>query len=103
MPATLVASSDPIIADDTASASRPPLWMGIVWMLIPAGPVIGAFMNPEPWPVRLLAMLFPAVGLLLIASALRVILEHRKFGRSRVALSTIPGAIGGQLVGTILT
>lgn len=45
----------------------------------------------------LIALLFPLVGLGLIASAIRMILRYRKYGVSVVELLTNPGVVGGDL------
>jgi hypothetical protein len=47
------------------------------------------------------ALLFPAVGLGFFIWAVRATLRHRRYGVSRLELSTIPGAIGRSLAGTV--
>jgi len=44
-----------------------------------------------------LAPVFPAVGLGILALAVYVTLQQRKWGRSRLELSTVPGVLGGPL------
>lgn len=75
-----------------------------------------AFWNALSWPVipsalkqlergdtkAAVAFLFPAIGLGLIAAAIRASLAARRFGTSRFKLETLPGVIGGELAGSIL-
>ena len=49
----------------------------------------------------LLALLFPAVGIGLLAWAVRRTFEWRRFGAAPVTLDPYPGAIGGHVGGTI--
>ena len=49
----------------------------------------------------LLALLFPLVGLGLLAWAVRATLRYRRYGVSRLELSTVPGVIGRTLVGIV--
>jgi len=44
-----------------------------------------------------LAPVFPAVGLGILALAVYVTLQYRKWGRSRLELLTLPGVLGGTL------
>ncbi len=55
----------------------------------------------EGKPAALLALLFPLVGIGLIAWAVRCTVRYRKYGVSRLELSTIPGVIGRTLAGTV--
>jgi hypothetical protein len=50
-----------------------------------------------------LAFLFPAVGVGLLAWAVRATLRYRRYGTSRLDLSTLPGAVGHVLEGTVRT
>ena len=76
----------------------------VLWNLISA-PVL--FFVPtevvEGNHAALLALVFPAVGLLLMAWAVRAFLRWRKFGSAVFELSTNPGALGGHLEGQIHT
>ena len=47
------------------------------------------------------ALLFPLVGVWLLARALQITLRYRKYGVSRFELSTIPGVIGHHLDGRV--
>ena len=51
--------------------------------------------------LALVGLLFPLVGIGLIASALRRTLEWRRFGPAPVTLDPFPGSIGGHAGGTI--
>ncbi len=51
--------------------------------------------------LALLALLFPLVGLGLLAWAIRRSLEWRRFGAAPLTLDPFPGAIGGDVGGTI--
>lgn len=53
------------------------------------------------WP-GLLVMIFPLIGLVLIAVAVRAALTARKFRGTRLELSTFPGVIGGRLTGELI-
>jgi hypothetical protein len=50
-----------------------------------------------------LLLLFPAVGLALLATAMHFTLRRMKFGRSMLVLETMPGCIGGWFAATIET
>lgn len=49
----------------------------------------------------LLALLFPLVGIGLLVWAVRSTLRHRKYGVSRLELSTIPSVVGRTLTGMV--
>jgi hypothetical protein len=55
----------------------------------------------EAKPAGLVALLFPLAGVWLLARALHATARKRKYGISRLELSTIPGVIGHTLVGTV--
>jgi hypothetical protein len=55
----------------------------------------------EGKPAALLALLFPLVGIGLLIWAVRLTLRYRKYGVSRLELSTIPGVIGRTLIGMV--
>ena len=52
-------------------------------------------------PAALLALLFPLVGVGLLVWAVRLTLRYRKYGVSRLELSTVPGVIGRTLTGMV--
>jgi len=56
--------------------------------------------NKQNYPA-LLALLFPLVGIFLLAWAIRRTLEWRRFGAAPVNLDPYPGSIGGHVGGTI--
>jgi hypothetical protein len=47
--------------------------------------------------LALLALIFPVIGIVLLAAAMAATLRHRRFRSSRLELQTIPGVIGGHL------
>jgi len=49
----------------------------------------------------LAALFFPAIGLVLFAGAIYATLQRRKFGDSYFEMSSLPGVLGGELVGTL--
>ncbi|HEY5940145.1 MAG TPA: hypothetical protein VIT87_04945, partial [Gemmatimonadales bacterium] len=55
----------------------------------------------EGKPAALLALLFPLVGIGLVVWAVRATLRYRKYGVSRLELSTIPGVVGRTLTGMV--
>jgi hypothetical protein len=55
----------------------------------------------EGKPAALLAVLFPLVGIGLVVWAMRATLRYRKYGVSRLELSTIPGVVGRTLTGMV--
>ena len=55
----------------------------------------------EGKPAALLALLFPLVGIGLLAWAVRLTLRYRMYGVSRLELSTIPAVVGRTLTGMV--
>jgi hypothetical protein len=55
----------------------------------------------EGKPAAFLALLFPLVGIGLLVWAVRLTLRYRKYGVSRLELSTIPGVIGRTVTGMV--
>jgi hypothetical protein len=49
----------------------------------------------------LIALLFPLVGLGLLVWAIRATIRYRKYGTSRLQLSTVPGVVGRTLAGSV--
>lgn len=81
------------------------LWLAAVfWNAVSA--MVPAFVIPKAveegtyWPLVLLV--FPLIGLVLLWAAIRTTLVHRRFGRSRLELRTVPGVIGGRLRGDLV-
>jgi len=58
--------------------------------------------EPWSWP-KLLVLVFPAVGMLLLAVALFLLLRWRKYGESVFQMASVPGVVGGKLAGVIRT
>jgi hypothetical protein len=73
------------------------------WNLVslPGGYVGARAALYEGKPAGLVALLFPAVGIWLLARAVQATMRKHKHGISRLDLSTVPGAIGHSLAGTI--
>ncbi|MEA2722970.1 MAG: hypothetical protein QOH59_741, partial [Gemmatimonadales bacterium] len=55
----------------------------------------------EAKPAALLAVLFPLVGIGFVVWAMRATMRYRKYGVSRLELSTIPGVVGRTLTGMV--
>ncbi len=73
------------------------LWMfTLLWNVISWFAMIGTLRGTVTGSTEV-APIFPAIGLGLIALAVYITLQHRKWGRSRLELLTRPGVIGGPL------
>lgn len=89
------------------SDSRTGMWAGwgfaAFWNLIsaPLPFVIYSEVTEKNNLPALLGLLFPLVGIGLVAWAIRQTLEWRRFGPAPVTLDPFPGAIGGHVGGTI--
>jgi hypothetical protein len=57
----------------------------------------------EGKPAAFMALLFPLAGGWLLVRAIKATLRYRKYGISRLELSTIPGMIGHSLAGRVRT
>lgn len=55
----------------------------------------------ENKPAIFVVLLFPLAGLWLLARAVRITLRERRYGVSRLELSTLPGVIGHTMEGTV--
>lgn len=85
------------------------LWaFALLWNLITVPACVAiypkasvAFHAGEVFP--LVALVFPAAGLLLVVCAIVPTLRWRKYGRSVFQMASVPGVIGGQLAGVIRT
>lgn len=73
------------------------VWNGISWAI--AAPTV---LDPSAGGGRLIALLFPLVGVGLAAAAVHAILRRRRYGAATFALATLPGVIGRAIAGQIL-
>lgn len=58
-------------------------------------------LREQTWGL-LIVLIFPAVGLGLLVWAVRATLRYRRFGVSRLELSTVPAPVGRELRGTVV-
>lgn len=74
-----------------------------LWMAISLPVAILALREELPQGNRaaLLALIFPAVGLLLMSWAGLALIRWRKYGSSVFEMSTFPGVVGGRLEGAV--
>ncbi len=72
-------------------------WNAISWPLVPK--MVEALGRDRA--VAAVGLLFPAVGIGLLAWALRETARQRRFGGTVFELSTLPGVIGGHLEGVV--
>ena len=89
---------------DSGRATMFAAWVfAVLWNLIsfPTGFLGVQTAIREGKPAVLLALLFPLVGIGLLAWAIRLTLRYHKYGVSRLELSTIPGIIGRTLAGLV--
>jgi hypothetical protein len=89
---------------DSGRATMFAVWVfAALWNLIsfPTGFLGVRAAIREGKPAALLALLFPLVGIGLLVWAVRLTLRYRKYGVSRLELSTIPGVISGTLTGMV--
>lgn len=81
----------------------------ITWVLYApfiAGGLICAALIPTmasrvAWPFVFLLLMGPLLSILLLGSAVRAAMQARKYGGGEFEIVTVPGVIGGQLVGLI--
>lgn len=88
----------------TASTTTRALWLfAIIWNLISIPIVIGVLPRELESGNRmvLLALVFPLVGILLLAGAMRATWRRLRFGKSFFVLNTLPVAVGRSLQGSI--
>ncbi len=89
---------------DSARASMRYAWLfAIAWAAI-STPI--AFLAPREFIEKgehgaVIALLFPAVGIGLLAWALHATLRWRRFGESVFEMLRVPGVLGGELAGTL--
>ena len=74
-------------------------WNAISWM-VAIGFLTDSAKN-HPRGLFLLIFLFPAIGVALLAAAVRTTLVARRFGASVLRLKTLPGVLGGVLEGVV--
>lgn len=89
---------------DSSRATMVTAWIfATFWNLIsfPSGFLGARAAIEEAKPAAFLALLFPLVGIGLLVWAVRATLRYRKYGVSRLELSTVPGVIGRTLIGTV--
>jgi hypothetical protein len=89
---------------DSSRATMFAAWIfAVFWNLVsfPTGFLGVRAAIHEGKPAALLALLFPLVGSGLLVWAVRSTLRYRKYGVSRLELSTVPGVIGRTLIGTV--
>lgn len=90
--------------DDTGRRTLVTAWVfAVFWNLVS---LPGAYFGVraalhEGNHAALLALLFPLVGAALLVWAVRATIRYRKYGISRLQLSTIPGVIGRTIAGTV--
>lgn len=79
------------------------IWVFTAFWILITSPVI--FVVPREWAkgndAILLALLFPLVGIGLIAFAMKRTMEWRRFGVTPLRLDPFPGSIGGEVGGSI--
>ncbi len=90
-----------------STANQKLMFIGIFSMLwsIVAFPI--AFLmfsdaEDKPWWTVLLVMIFPTIGVGLIAYFIHLLLRSKKFGASTLRLGHTPGVIGGKLTGVVM-
>lgn len=78
------------------------MWLAAALVCGISGPVAYAIVTDPavPKPVYLV-LFFPVIGVALLGNAIYRTLQWRKFGPTRLVLSTVPGSIGGYLGGVI--
>ena len=76
-------------------------WNVVSWPILVAarGPLIDQFQRGD-W-IPLIALLFPVVGIICFAFAVKRLMAWRRFGETPLLLNPFPGSIGGHVAGTI--
>jgi hypothetical protein len=92
--------------DDSSRATMWTAWVfAALWNLIsiPSGILGVQAALRENKPAGFIALIFPIVGAGLIVWATRATLRYRRFGISRLELTTKPGVVGHSLAGAVRT
>jgi hypothetical protein len=93
----IVSSTKPVMWAALAFAVFWNLFSAPLWCVLP-----GEIVHKRAfWD--LVAMLFPVLGLVLVACAAYAILRWLKYGESVFQMAVVPGQIGGQLAGVVRT
>jgi len=80
------------------------LWgMAATWNLFAWALLVVIWGDPGKEAMVKVALLFAALGIVLLAAAVRAALAWRRFGSSVLELETLPGVVGGALKGRIRT
>lgn len=93
------------VRSDSKSTMRGAWIFAVLWNLVSAPAPFIAYREVADNDnlLALAALLFPLVGIGLLAWAIRRTLEWRRFGATPVVLDPFPGSIGGHVGGTIDT
>ncbi len=93
-----------------SSAARYSHWALLAFALVWNGITLPLFLNADEFwgrvgeePMILLALLFPLVGVGLMAAAVWAFMAWRKFGPTPLVLDPFPGSIGGHVGGWVDT
>ncbi len=92
--------------DDSTRATMWTAWVfATFWNLISVPTAVLAVRAAlrENKPAGFIALLFPLVGVGLVIWAVRATIRYRRFGISRLELTTRPGVVGHSLAGTVRT
>ncbi len=56
----------------------------------------------NPWWVKLLVLIFPTIGIVMIGYCVYLWMRIQKFGKSHFRMASTPGVIGGKLTGVVI-
>lgn len=102
MESNTVKPNPEVISSDGGSAAAGMWIFASFWGLISFPIAILSFLNADiPWFVRVLILLFPAIGIWLFRSAIRRTLAWRRFGSLQLRLAPGQPRLGETLAGTI--
>lgn len=71
------------------------------WNAIASAATLAALKDAPKNKAAYLVLLFPAVGIVLLAWATRLTLQRRRFGNPMLRMAAVPGVIGGALAGVV--